>query len=492
MNNPAFFDQVQKAIKSQRPLTITHRVLNDINPNQHPTMQRLYSVIRTQVAPANAELNFSDFIRPQTKKDNERELRDIQIKQGVDLSKVKTWDWIKQYPEDTELQKILKKFITPVGNQHQCGSCWAFSTSQHLSDRILISGFVDYNPQISATFLMACYPQGNCDGGNFAQLLKGITENNLPLASHACLDYSWCEKNNNCLNNSGGVALNNYIPSCGCYNKDGDNYENFYVKDVKLYAVPASGDIALDKSHVDTQAELIKNTLYTEGPIGTGYICLANFMEGDLTYSKSGGLYFENVNYRDDKSYFIDDSNPTVISRPDGGHAVSIVGWGVQDNVKYYDHIQKKVVVGSVPYWLVRNSWGPTAGVGGYFKMPRYPYNVTSQFDVSQDGSLGGMVVARISDKPQLKKMDKNNYSGQFMEPSDFYDEATNFSKQQKAFKQFLSDNGVDDPSNGDNSLPGGDDSDSNSTNISPWLYGTGIFFIILILVFSYFMLRHN
>ncbi|WP_411023072.1 C1 family peptidase, partial [Salmonella sp. s51228] len=39
-----------------------------------------------------------------------------------------------------------------------------------------------------------------------------------------------------------------------------------------------------------------------------------------------------------------------------GGHAVKIIGWGVEN---------------SVPYWLVANSWNPDWGDNGYFKIIR-------------------------------------------------------------------------------------------------------------------------
>jgi cathepsin B len=39
-----------------------------------------------------------------------------------------------------------------------------------------------------------------------------------------------------------------------------------------------------------------------------------------------------------------------------GGHAISIIGWGVQ---------------GSTPYWIVRNSWNRTWGENGYFRIVR-------------------------------------------------------------------------------------------------------------------------
>jgi cathepsin B len=43
-------------------------------------------------------------------------------------------------------------------------------------------------------------------------------------------------------------------------------------------------------------------------------------------------------------------------STPLGGHAVKLMGWGVEDGVKY---------------WLVANSWNTDWGDNGYFKIIR-------------------------------------------------------------------------------------------------------------------------
>ena len=39
-----------------------------------------------------------------------------------------------------------------------------------------------------------------------------------------------------------------------------------------------------------------------------------------------------------------------------GGHAVKILGWGIEDNI---------------PYWICANSWNKYWGNGGYFKIRR-------------------------------------------------------------------------------------------------------------------------
>lgn len=39
-----------------------------------------------------------------------------------------------------------------------------------------------------------------------------------------------------------------------------------------------------------------------------------------------------------------------------GGHAMKLVGWGVEP-------------LSALPYWLIANSWGPSWGLQGYVKV---------------------------------------------------------------------------------------------------------------------------
>lgn len=43
-----------------------------------------------------------------------------------------------------------------------------------------------------------------------------------------------------------------------------------------------------------------------------------------------------------------------------GGHAVKILGWGIEQSSS-----------GKTPYWLVANSWNPDWGDKGFFKIRR-------------------------------------------------------------------------------------------------------------------------
>lgn len=88
------------------------------------------------------------------------------------------------------------------------------------------------------------------------------------------------------------------------------------------------GTMVQPRRVADIQAEIMKN-----GPIECGFTVYQDFFSyTDGVYRhKSGGMA--------------------------GGHAVLMTGWGVADD--------------GTPYWLIKNSWGPNWGLGGFFKILR-------------------------------------------------------------------------------------------------------------------------
>jgi len=78
------------------------------------------------------------------------------------------------------------------------------------------------------------------------------------------------------------------------------------------------------------------------GPVQTGFMVYADFMK-----YKAGDIYVKNS------------------SQLMGGHAVKIVGWGVDPTVGNY--------------WIVANSWGTTWGDAGFFKIKEGECQVDSQ-----------------------------------------------------------------------------------------------------------------
>jgi cathepsin B len=86
-----------------------------------------------------------------------------------------------------------------------------------------------------------------------------------------------------------------------------------------------------DFADVSASEESIKNAV-TQGTLQTGFTVYSDFM-----YYTSG-IYHHTTGY------------------VEGGHAVTIVGYGIEDDVKF---------------WNVRNSWGSSWGEDGYFRIMR-------------------------------------------------------------------------------------------------------------------------
>jgi len=151
-----------------------------------------------------------------------------------------------------------------------------------------------------------------------------------------------------------------------------------------------------------------------------------NFMKGDFCKNKEGkGIYFEDGIYDDSNSLKID-KNQSSSEMYIGSHAVAIIGWGIEKNVKISG---KKI---DIPFWFCRNSWTDKWGDSGYFKMAMYPYNKISQFDKqvvinSKSGRImgGGMIIFSISNKPKLVNMNSLKLENlNLSKPDDYYKES--------------------------------------------------------------------
>ncbi|KAL9649577.1 hypothetical protein ABK040_003254 [Willaertia magna] len=209
--------------------------------------------------------------------------------------------------------------VHPIRNQEQCGSCWAFSASEVLSDRFCIATFNRSQAEggridvvLAPQDMVSCnwYNMG-CDGGilNLAWLYLEHTG----IVPDACLPY---------------VSGSGNVPSCPktCVN---GNYTNVALNSVK-YKASTFHNLGLFEFW---ERELkIQEEIIARGPVQTGFSVYQDFMNYKSgVYSHQTGSFL-------------------------GGHAVKIVGWGVDKGT---------------PYWIVANSWGPDWGLDGFFWMKR-------------------------------------------------------------------------------------------------------------------------
>lgn len=300
-------------------------------------------------------------------------------------------------------KKDKEGLIVTPGNQMLCGSCWAIASAGVISDNFVVSGLVDWFPNLSTSWILTCYPQNKCQGGNPSTAFTQISQGGL--VSNHCIDYSWCGTNDLC----NGTATKHFDekttnlsllvpPKCGCY-EESDFYYYQIKENSKLISLGVGGVTVSNMGH------MIKNHILLNGPVLGGFIVFENFMNG--TWTKiNGGVYLENAVYKDGKVSF-DPLQSTAVHYK-GSHAVAVIGWGIQPDVIVDNKQTKK----DIPYWYCRNSWTEKWGDGGYFKMAMYPYNKVSQFDktvklytLSGLIQAGGMIMIEPLSSPKKKHL---------------------------------------------------------------------------------------
>lgn len=259
-------------------------------------------------------------------------------------------------PKSLKTEKLPKNFdarekwpqctsIAEVRDQSACGSCWAFGAATAMSDRLCISSVkkIKENSKIKSDFvgeldlrrvstedLMECCDDCGfgCGGGWLYQSWAYFKENGLVTGDLyadglTCKPYAFPPCNHHSHNPDRDDCSKNDFSSPSCkYKCSNDQYENSYqddlIKGTSVYGV---------RGEEEMMKELIEN-----GPIEAAFEVYEDF----LTYKKGVYQHLEG----------------SLL----GGHAIRILGYGVEDDVKY---------------WLCANSWNEDWGDNGFFKILR-------------------------------------------------------------------------------------------------------------------------
>ena len=191
--------------------------------------------------------------------------------------------------------------VHPIRDQGHCGSCWAHAASEVLSDRFCIASNRTVDVVLSPQEMVSCdYFDMGCNGGILT--LSWTYLRIFGIASDSCQPYK---------------SYNGTVPSCSIFKKsceDGSTYRKYKAKNF-YYLLTINQ---------------IKTNILSSGPVETGFSVYSDF----LNYKS--GVYKRQ-------------SNSML-----GGHAVKIVGWGLENGVEH---------------WIVANSWGPSWGETGFFRI---------------------------------------------------------------------------------------------------------------------------
>ena len=99
--------------------------------------------------------------------------------------------------------------------------------------------------------------------------------------------------------------------------------------------------------------------LYCYGP------SIVAILAPNSLFSYSSGIFHGSVKQGDIHS---SEDNKTYWEKTN--HALVLVGWGVEKNTHTGEDNH---------YWLIKNSWGPTWGEDGYFKLLRGENNIACE-----------------------------------------------------------------------------------------------------------------
>jgi len=230
------------------------------------------------------------------------------------------------------------KVIGDIRDQSMCGCCWAFGGASAASDRLCISTNGTIAVPLSAQDVCFCSSFDGCDGGQITTpwnfigrqgvVTGGQYQGSGPFGKGYCSDFSLPH-----CHHHGPQRDDPYPPegSKGCPQQ-------------RSPSCPRSCDSDSKRSFNDdkytftggTQSasgeEGIQKAIMAGGPVETAFTVYSDFA------NYVSGIYHH------------------VSGSVEGGHAVRIVGWGVENGNKY---------------WKVANSWNPYWGEKGYFRIKR-------------------------------------------------------------------------------------------------------------------------
>jgi cathepsin B len=216
--------------------------------------------------------------------------------------------------------------IKEIRDQGGCGSCWAFGAVTAMTDRLCIHQ--DIKVEVSSENLLSCcFSCGfGCNGGFPGAAWgfwhkSGIVSGGLFGSHVGCQPYEIAPCEHHVNGTRGPCEEGGRTPKC---HRD---CESGYAKSYAADKTYGDSSYSVRKDVKQIQAELMKN-----GPVEAAFTVYSDF-----------------PNYRSGVYQHVKGS-------PLGGHAIRILGWGVESGT---------------PYWLVANSWNFDWGDKGTFKILR-------------------------------------------------------------------------------------------------------------------------
>jgi cathepsin B len=244
--------------------------------------------------------------------------------------------------------------IAEIRDQSACGSCYAVSAASVATDRFCIHHNGTKSDRLSDVDLMSCCKtcasmNGGCNGGTPSKCWDYISSQGIATGGKygdksMCLEYPFASCDHHVQGSHGACPDQPYFAPTCFWACDADaTGGHSYDPDQAAHRFGSSYKVA-------NNAEAIQRDILANGPVQAGMWLTADFE-----------IYSSGV--------FTTTSTEII-----GGHAVRIVGWGIEQGM---------------PYWTVANSWNDEWGEAGRFRIERGK-NVLA----IEEGVVGGTVAA--------------------------------------------------------------------------------------------------
>ena len=222
-------------------------------------------------------------------------------------------------------------------DQANCGSCWAFASTEAFNDRLCINSngnfkqFLSTQATVDCCNLIHCFSFG-CSGGQPAQAWNYFKSYGIVSGGN----YEDIGKGQDCLPYQVQTCSHHIddpsLPTCDSTTSGKAGSCPTQCSE-KTYSTSYSNDIhKIDNVYSLSGVQNIQSDILAHGPVSAAFTVYEDFP------SYKSGVYI----YTTGKQL--------------GGHAVKIIGWGVEDGISY---------------WTVMNSWNSGWGDNGAFKIRR-------------------------------------------------------------------------------------------------------------------------
>lgn len=262
-----------------------------------------------------------------------------------------------QLPKFYDMRVQYPGLVSSPLDQASCGSCWAFASTSAMTDRVRIKTNGSYlnfmtqytnsdGTQIMIPHYLSPYYLAGCDYCKLSESDKN--KFGVKIDEKSCggqcdgnviqYTFEYIGKNglvSNLCNTNPGKYLCFNIADINQKALNGRHCHIFKFKDPRRVNSHGQGELTPDTMEANTESimlEIFRNgTVVTGIELDTGF---QEFFKKDPTgnYTKATG-------------------------KPDGGHAICLLGWGEEEN--------------GTKYWICRNSWSVNWGDKGFFKMLR-------------------------------------------------------------------------------------------------------------------------